>query len=166
MDCDKIKDLLMTDYIDGRLSGTLYEQVRAHLKACKQCSQFEQTLLHTVKEPFAGLSEIPPPDSVWENIREDIIRAEEARSKGILAGLKDYLQGLFRLPRPAFAFAAALLIFIITAGITNLALYSRKTVNVYVQEQGDFLSSLDTGEENPLSMSTAGLDSALEEYFL
>jgi len=166
MHCKKIKDLLMTDFIDGQMDAKLYEQVRGHLKTCKQCGQFERVLRRSVVEPFAKLGKVKPPDSVWQKIKEDIIRTEHGQSAGVLAWLKNYLHGLFRAPQPVLAFAATLLIFLLTAGIAHELLNGRRTINAYVQEQEEFVSNLNSEEENSLTMNHNGLDTVLDEYYL
>jgi hypothetical protein len=165
MNCKKIRDLITTDYIDLQLSVKLQRQIREHLKGCGQCREFEQALRQAAVEPFKMAKEIRPPDFVWERIREGI-EAEEAETEGLFLGLWDYLRGFLSRRRPVFALSTALAAFIAVAVVINISLGSRKAVNSYFQEQGEFLSGLavDTGS-NPVT-NQADLGTSIEEYFL
>lgn len=168
MKCKRVKDLLLTDFIDGQLDEALRQEVDVHLKMCKKCGQFEQELRHSAIEPLAELKEIEPPDSVWQGIKEALYEQNEgitfAKAAAVLRG---YLDRFFSLPRPAFAFITVLAVFLVISGSMNLwSLRSRRLINAYVQEQMEFFEGLDTDNEDSLMTNNDNLEEAIEKYFL
>ncbi len=44
MDCKKIKDMLMTDYFDGRLTEAEIKEINIHIKHCSSCTKSIEAL--------------------------------------------------------------------------------------------------------------------------
>ena len=40
MDCKKTEEIILTDYVDGRLEGRSLEDLEAHLASCNNCRAF------------------------------------------------------------------------------------------------------------------------------
>lgn len=72
MNCDKINDILLTDFIDGLVSPDEAVKIQEHLDSCANCSAKYDQLL----EFKASLHEVYPmekaPKSLWNNIRAEI----------------------------------------------------------------------------------------------
>jgi len=161
MKCDKIRDLIYTDYIDGQLNEVKTRQVKEHLFICEQCRLFEESLRKGAIEPFKNLKEIRPPDYVWERIKENIREEAQQQKENVLVYLRNYLKPLFSIPKSVFA-AISVIIFLIALTSSVVFFNSRTQINNYFQEQQEFMNSL----ENPSVASGAGLGTAIEEYFL
>jgi predicted anti-sigma-YlaC factor YlaD len=50
--CDQIKDLILTDYIDGELGKDIAAGVEAHLLDCGDCRAFFKEVKNTTSLPF------------------------------------------------------------------------------------------------------------------
>ena len=152
MNCKKIKDLLITDYIDGELSSDIKYKVEQHLLNCSECRRFEEVLQKKVLEPFRGVQKVQPPDVVWEGIKESIVTPKESP--------------IFIIRRPVFALAAAVaLIFLTTTFTARLFFINTKQVTEYIEEQADFFTYLDTGVNGFMDGEDEGLGTSIEEYF-
>lgn len=69
MDCKKVRDIIMTDYIDGELDAAAKAAVDGHLKGCTGCSELLAALSGAL-EPLRGASPGAPPASVWVGVKE------------------------------------------------------------------------------------------------
>ncbi len=164
MNCKRIKELLMTDYIDGEMSAESQKQLKQHLNSCDKCRQFEETLQKTVVEPFKKAQEFKPPEAVWDRIRT-AITAQETQTESFLERLRNRLFRVFYIPRPVFAAAAIMTVILITAAVifTKLVFDNQKIASAYLHEQIQFLSYLDAGYSNGNGID---LGTCIEEYFL
>lgn len=164
MKCERIKEIIATDYIDGQLDEKLKRQVQAHLGICSQCLAYEESLRKVAVEPFKNLEELSPPDFVWERIRVNIEEGQAQHRGSILTFLKNSLQPFFHIPRPAPLFAAiAVAILVITVTSAVVSLNSVARIKSYFQEQEDFLNSLEANPENSQAGS-GSLGTTIEEY--
>jgi anti-sigma factor RsiW len=156
MFCSKVKDLLTTDYLDGRLQEAQAEEVRAHLAHCPSCAKLEKEL-QAQRLLFQQVIPEQPPQQVWENIRETII-AERLVREGrgsLLERLKDRLWQ----PRPALALASAfavILMVIIFAGN-----FISKKAPLPAADNTELLATYDLNGD-----SISGFGTSIEEYFL
>ena len=80
MDCHKIKEILMTDYVDSELTGQMQERIKEHLASCPACKQFEESLLRNAVNPLRGSATIRPPAGVWTRISQGLRERENKRS--------------------------------------------------------------------------------------
>ncbi|MFA5259995.1 MAG: zf-HC2 domain-containing protein [Candidatus Omnitrophota bacterium] len=78
MNCNQIRDLILTDYLDERLSGRTLNELKDHLLKCAACREFERVARQAAVEPFEGLPVAKTPETVWQNIRE-LITEEDRR---------------------------------------------------------------------------------------
>jgi len=154
MNCKRVRELIITDYIDKELDEKTMKEVEAHIKICEGCGAFEKSLIQAAVEPFKGVRDINPPEYLWRRIKEGIERENAPKARW-----------MFSIPRPVFgpaAIAVACAILIITLSVT---LNSKNQLNNYIQDQGDFLSSLDPGSSGSLKNSQNGLGTTIEEFF-
>lgn len=163
MNCKRIKELIMTDYVDGEASAELQKEVEEHLSTCSQCKQFEQALRQIAVEPFKKAQIIKPPESVWYGIKEAI---EEKQSEGLFVGLKNVLSTIFNLRKPVVAMAIVAAVIFIAAVFVKLPFNNQHAVSGYLEEQIDFLSYLDADEINYFNGEYVDLGTTIEEYFL
>ncbi len=163
MNCKRIRELVMTDYIDGEASAEVQKEIREHLSICNQCRQFERALQEMAIEPFKKAKEIRPPESVWRSIKESI---EEKPSEGLFAGLKNSLGIIFGIRKPVIAAVVIALIIIIAGVFIRLPLNNQQVVSGYLEEQIEFISYLDADETNYFNGEQLDLGTTIEKYFL
>ena len=165
MDCKRIKELITTDYVDKELDEKLMNEIAAHLRVCRECSVFEESLRKTAIEPFKNTKEIRPPEYLWERIKENIKKENTRQELGLFVYIRNYLQSVFAIPRPVFAATAVIIVCIILGVILEVSLSSQHRITGYLQDQIDFISSLDVNSSNSITNNHGGLGTTIEEYF-
>lgn len=75
MNCEQIKDLLLTDHLDGELGTEEMTAVQRHLDACPACRAYQVSVRTAAVGPFASLAPLQPPATLWQRIIT-VIRAE------------------------------------------------------------------------------------------
>ena len=158
MSCEKIKDLILSDYSDGRISEKLEKQITEHLNSCENCREFAQAVKKTAIEPFRKAEKIKAPDYLLSRIKDKITSQEQ---RPALGGLLDNLRIVFQ-PRPAFTLATVAAVVILVLVITTSDLYNGNGVNEYLSEHMDSLYPSD--EEAGYLEIDFGTD--IEKYFL
>ncbi len=148
MNCEKAREIILTDYLDGELTDAGKAPILEHLRGCPACREFETRVKATAIAPFAQAPRVEPPARLWKDIRMAI----EARPKFFLFGL--------RRPRSIFAlssaFAIALIVLLGAASPRFFArLANKQMTKAYLEEQVDFFA----GQENP--DAGAGLEAYL-----
>ena len=160
MKCKRIKDLIMSGYIDGELKGNLLKKVEQHLLSCKECKEFEQALQEKVVSPLRQAQEVKPPESVWEAIRETI-SPKKAPAEGIIASFLRGLDYFFHLPKPALVFATVSAVILLTFIFIRIPFGGQRLASDYFDEQMGLISYLDVNESGSLDFGTT-----IEEYFM
>ncbi|MFH1655667.1 MAG: hypothetical protein ABH954_03550 [Candidatus Omnitrophota bacterium] len=160
MNCEKIKDLILTDFSDGRLNEKLQKHISEHLNSCKNCQEFAQAVQKMTIEPFKKAKRTLAPEYLWQRIK-DKISAQEP--KPAFTGLLDNLRVIFH-SKPALALATIAAVIIIAAILFRQPINGNE-VNIYLNEQIDFVSYL--GENgNGNGSSALNLGTAIEEFLL
>jgi predicted anti-sigma-YlaC factor YlaD len=150
MDCKRIQELLITDYMDGEASAEIRQQVKAHLAVCAQCREFEQVLRQKVVAPFENLEAVKPPETVWQGIKETITEESEAQESvpqqvpETIRRMFDFLRQSFAVRRPAFALSTAFSILLVVFLFAQGPIRRQIAVNDYIQEQSTIMLSLNT----------------------
>ncbi|MFC1621255.1 zf-HC2 domain-containing protein [Candidatus Omnitrophota bacterium] len=152
MNCKKIRELIMTDYVDGEAGPKLEREIRKHLAGCGSCREFEIALKKKAIEPFKNAGKLEAPDTIWDNVRE-AITAPQATP-------------VFIIRRPAFSLALAAVTVILIAVFTMPFFTAPRPVAGYIEEQAEFFAYLDNGESGFMNEEDEGLGTAIEEYFL
>lgn len=121
MKCEKIQELLVTDYLDGEFQADGGLRVKSHLDGCGTCRGFYETVLKT-SETLKTAGEIPPPETVWLRVRQSLGTGQSRapsfgeRLRGMTAGASAFwerLSGMIPSPvlgavLPVVLFAAVL----------------------------------------------------------
>jgi predicted anti-sigma-YlaC factor YlaD len=84
MNCRKIQDIIMTDYIDNELDETARKAIDAHVRQCAECHAVKQALMATVIVPLRGAATVPPPD-MWAAIQEKEYNRRTVVADGLLS---------------------------------------------------------------------------------
>lgn len=113
----------LSGYLDGELSATESEGVRAHLEACPSCRELLDEL-RRVAEAARDLEDRPPPRDLWPDIEARIRRSPRPGPRAVRRGAGRGRSGRGRrvsLTIPQLA-AAALLLVGLSAGLTRAVL--------------------------------------------
>lgn len=164
MRCKRVKELLITDYIDNELDLNLRREVEAHAYNCKGCKEYMILIREKAVSVLEGANSEIPPDDVWKNIKESITAD---KSKACIAGTRwiSNLRPAFN--RGVFAFAATAAILIMIVSFTVNRFSTERLVNTYLNKQVDFLYNLNgyNGNGEPL-IGSVDFGTGIEEYFL
>ena len=61
MNCEKIKELILTDYIDNEMDDEERIRLNIHFAHCQECKEFFETVRNTVVKPFSSVKKIDSP---------------------------------------------------------------------------------------------------------
>ena len=150
MRCERIQELLLTDYTDTEASEALRGEVAEHLASCASCRAFARTVSEKAVMPFKTVRPEEPPSYIWQRIRESVVSVPAKRSPSFLPEaaeiIKNVFAGMIRIPKPALAFAAAAMV--ILAVLVTRPLMQERALNEYLDDQMTFLAMLETDESN------------------
>jgi len=162
MRCERIQDLILSDYIDGQVDESNRRLVAEHIEGCSACREFEAAVRAKAVEPFKDARKAEVPVYLWEGIRRKI--AAEGRTTGVLTGvamtLRRGLEGLLRIPKPAvaFAFVAVLIIAIVIAQ----PYFEKGAIDNYINDQVDFMANLDSDDANGYTALDVNVNTGVE----
>jgi hypothetical protein len=69
MDCKRIQEMILTDYLDGEENEDLRFFIKNHLDRCRDCKEFEKMVHEHAVDPFKAGKQAEVPQAVWQNIR-------------------------------------------------------------------------------------------------
>lgn len=160
MNCERARQLLMTDYLDGEATEALAKEVFMHLESCAQCRKLEEALRRQVSEPLRKAQKAGPPDFIWQNIREELLAQKAEEGGSVLAALKERLSFAFRIPKPVLATAMIALI------IFSLFLIKPAVFRQEGNGEVEYLSYSDNGIEEIAQSGDEDLGTAIEIFLL
>lgn len=152
--CNHIRDLILTNYVDGEMDAVMARGVENHLMDCADCRAF----FKEVKNNFLFLQQTPRqvPEGLWEAVKQNIERQNQPPA---FEGFWEKLKGLLVFPRlvPVFA-SLALMLTVGSVAVKNIQIRQAQD-----RDQGEYLvtmlslagPSTQTAEEGPI-----------EHYFL
>lgn len=161
MNCERIQDLILTDYLDDQMDKSQKKYLEEHLSSCPQCMEFARIAKKAAFEPFVNAEKLSPPGSVWSNIQGSILAEQQGRTN-FLVNLLDRFGWGSPIPRPAFAFASVMIMVLLVGTLTEYKIHQR----VSAKEQIEYLSSLTNPSETSSGNGGQGFDTAVEQYFL
>jgi hypothetical protein len=166
MDCNKIKEFIITDYIDRQMGDNQRISFDLHLRHCDSCQRFLVNIKKEAVNPFVHASKDFPEAVLWARIAQTI---EEEKKQQLEESLKpdfwEKIRSAVHIPRPAFALAT-LVTMIFMIGTTDQLFFSNPIVRINGQDQVEYLSSLidepaDFADNNGNDSKTP-----IEQYFL
>lgn len=115
MNCERIREIIITDYADGAVTDADARLIKEHLSSCRECREFEALVRSSTVAPFQRLEREDVPPGIWDAIREQLPEPAPGRAFSLRAAVSR----LFFVPRPALlalssvsiCVAAALLIY-------------------------------------------------------
>jgi len=111
MRCEMMKDIILIDYIDGRLKGDALRDVESHLSSCAACRKLAEEAMALSASLKSFPKEAPAP-GVWRAIERELIAfpAKTQFADNVLERLRSFIPH----PRPAFVMATVTAIIIFT----------------------------------------------------
>src|SRR2546425_2875124 len=145
MKCNECLNLI-EQYIDGEAPERDAEQVSAHLITCADCAR-EFEALTGEQEIYARYDrELEIPHSMWGVIAARTAAEDSAIGAKSRSGSRQWLAGLFTLPRFGFAFSSAMAVLVVAVAVGVIYLRNHK-------EQSPSVTA-GRNNVNPLSPST------------
>ena len=165
MKCKKIREIILTDYIDGQLNEKQRSSLGRHLAECKGCGKFFIYVMKNIAGLFTNTERLVPSEIVWRRIKGNI-ETEVANKPTFITGFFERLKGTLYIPKPATIFVTALT-FILVASLA-LALYigNQNKLNYNNQktiQDNDYYEELFS---DAYTTKDAGFGTAMEENFL
>jgi anti-sigma factor RsiW len=158
--CEQIKDLIVTDYIDGELDKNLAGSVENHLLDCGACRAFFKEVKNSATLPFQQALPQPVPAALWEAVKQGIEDENQVRSPS-----EDFIQklkGLFVFPKMVPVFASLMLMLL--AG--SVTLNTIQVQQAQAKDQGEYLFSLLSPAGASGSSDNNDSGTPIEHYFL
>jgi len=167
MKCEYVKELILTDYLDGQSGREQKAQIEKHLTICKDCKEYGHLTRTAVVEPFNNPERHNPPKATWDKIREEIEK-ELPRQEPVnsFVGLILRIKALLSIPKPAFIVTSLFVLLVV--GITAIRLQpeDQKIVRVNQENQIECVNYLITVfDQEPLN-GNDDLGTSIEELFL
>jgi len=166
MKCKKIQRLIITDYIDKEINNELENEINSHLKICNKCKKLEYTLKKIAIMPFREQNRVYPQEKTWDRIKEAIEKQQEQKKYSFI-DIIDNLNLILHSPKPAVVVATLTLFIFIISAFMSLSFSNRRIVNIYLNEQMEFLTYLKSEEQTDLFQNyKLNLGESSEKYFL
>lgn len=94
MKCNKYRDIIITDYVDGELDERKKQEIDRHLQDCAACRAFTAAVSAVTIEPLRKTSPEEPPAFLWTRIQSRL-EQDHTRSRikwlGVLATLSMFI---------------------------------------------------------------------------
>lgn len=163
MKCERARELILTDHMDGELGPERRREIEDHLRVCAECGSFEKRAREDAVRPFALAKNEKPPAYLWESIKAKIASEADVRS-GIfpktLEGVRRIFSSLLSMPRPAIAFTAgAMVIIAILAAVSGSR---NRALDEYLSEHASFIAGLDAVQANGAGMFDTDIKTGME----
>jgi len=165
MKCEKMQELILTDYADGELDTDARLDVEGHIRACASCRQLEAVMRQKAREPLEHLVREEPPAYIWGRVKQ-AISSGPVRPYGVFEDARELVGRIFmsiiNIPRPVVAFAATAMVIIAIMIAQPIA--ERRAVDEYLGEQISFIASLDTDDANGDGMFDTDISTGTEKF--
>lgn len=160
--CEKIKEILLTSYIDNELDEKTRKEVEQHLAGCYGCRELE-SLAKDVIAPLEKAGLMEPSSDVWASIEEQISVPEQVE---VSEPFWEVIRRTVLRPVPAAAVSFLVIGFLFFSVFYNMG---QKTVDPaldkYFSNHIRFLDYLESnGGEYYTDNDHLGLISPIEKY--
>jgi len=150
MECKKVQDRLITEYVDKELGPQENAEVERHLTSCLGCREFLGAVQRSAVAPFKEAGEMQPDSALWQKIQEKI-EAEESRSVNWFGKLADTLAPLLRMPQPVFRVAFVTALILVVVVLAKWPSSYADPVYGYIAEQMTYMNGLKAGDTDLLN---------------
>ena len=167
MKCENVKELILTDYLDGQLGKEQKSQIEKHLTICRDCKEYELLTRTAVVEPFDNLERHNPPETTWNKIREQI-EEELPRQEptNTFAGLIRRIKTFLYIPKPAFVVTAMIVLLLVVITVIKLPTEEQKIVKVNPESQIECITYLMSVFDQETMNGNDDFGTSIEELFL
>ncbi len=155
MKCEKIRELILTDYIDNELNDEERIHLNIHFSHCHECKEFFDTVKNTAVNPFANVKNAQPPDFIWERVRKAIVAEEQKKPSFSL-----YIH------RPALVMSTIMALVLIVALTTTLRFSNKEALETNREEQAEYSAYSIETPVSALLNNDGGFGTLVERYFL
>lgn len=161
MECKKVQDRLITEYVDKELGSEETGEIERHLTACPDCREFLGAVQRSSVVPFKEAGTLEPESVVWQRIQMKI-EEEQAPSQDGFWRLVDIFVSRFPIPvsvmRAAFVTALILVVVVLTKWPSS---YTDPAYG-YLSEQMTFMNGLRAGNTDLLNGDFKSYETVLE----
>ncbi len=166
MNCEEIKDIIVTDYMDKEVNEEIARSIESHISYCSGCHQFANTLKLKAIDPFKGLKVSIPADSVWINIRNNIKQEQKFQDEGLFTVFMHKVGTIFNVKRPVFAVLMFMVVFAIGTLFIRTKLNNENDSDIreYLNEHVEFLTELDLYRDDSMEMNNFYFHTSIENY--
>lgn len=169
MNCKKIQELILTDYVDGEMDEGEKEVVLRHSANCVDCQNFMVTAKEMIHEPFRNVESINPDALLWYKIKQGIETEKErhGRDKPSI-GILEMMRYRGRILIPAIVMAVVVIVVIWTDIITFQQFSMYRTGRTDSSQEASLAVNYGMEDESVeyALMENANFQTAIEEYFL
>ncbi|MFA5119356.1 MAG: anti-sigma factor [Candidatus Omnitrophota bacterium] len=165
MNCERIKEVLITDFMDNECPDALQEEVVAHLKACGDCRRFDELLRQKARQPFGAIKAVNPPEEIWQRIKGSIEGSQMPQSAPAWKRVFELLRRNFLRERvPVFGLATVMAAILVTFLAAQAPLSRKRLVKESLQEKSEYMLSLHHSLNQDMN-GDADFESTIEHYF-
>jgi predicted anti-sigma-YlaC factor YlaD len=167
MKCDKVQELILTDYLDGQVNEELKVNIEKHLECCADCRVYELAARETVVTPFNRAEKLRPPEATWDKIRNQIKKEEQLEEitnpfANLIRGIKSVLY----IPKPAFAVASVAIVLLVIVTVIKLPSDNQRIAKLSTEEQIECMDYLLGAFDEESTDDNNYFETSVEEYFL
>ncbi len=166
MKCDKVQELILTDYLDGQVNEEQKANIEKHLAGCVHCKEYELAARETVITPFNNTERLSPPEATWDKIRSQIEKEQLQERTNPFANLIRGIKSVLYIPKPAFAVATVAIVLLVIVTVVKLPSDNRKIVKLSTEEQIECMDYLLGAFNEELTDGNNDFGTSMEEYFL
>ena len=165
MTCGKIKELILTDYIDNEMNDEEKVRLNMHLVHCHGCKEFLETVNNAAVGPFAGAKQIQPPGFIWQRVREAVIAGQQEKIR-FSAGLLEKLKAVFYFPKPVLVISTIAALALIIALTATLKFSNKAGPGINREDQVEYSTYSIETPVSALLNNDGGFGTSVEKYFL
>lgn len=159
MKCDRIQELLLTDYVDDCLDPSQKKEIDEHIGRCAHCMSFKQAVIQTTVEVFKGMERRQVPADLWGKIEASLESGPEHVPDTI--SWRESIRALFANRVPVYAMSVLLLF--IGLGMFNQRNIHQVKLN---QQSQEFLVSVMNASSSILISDGEDYGTNVEQMFL
>ncbi len=166
MKCKKVKELILTDYLDEQLNEDQKKNIEEHLSSCGVCREYELAARKTVIEPFNNVEKQNPPEAAWHKIKEQI---KEENRQGLINPFADLIRRINPFAyalKPALAVVTIIIIIFVATAIIKLPSENSEVVEVDPDNQIECMNYLLGVFDQDSLTENNDFGTSIEEYFL
>lgn len=156
MRCKEVRELIMTDYLDGELKGPALKEISLHMEVCAECRALESRL-NGLSASLREAAQAEPRGEVWELIRADLASGKACRP-WIFAEAVEGFRAFLLSPRFIFARTAVAASAVIIMLVSSMWLQGRTAIS----GEDAFIAYLSDGTAN----AAKDFGTPIEKYFL